>query len=325
MKKIALASIGGTISMQVSNNGGITPQIGAKDFISAIPEIKKIAQISTHNLFSIASGHITFQNLLEAYNWAKNAAKDSQGIIITQGTDTLEESAFFLSLLWNEPIPLILTGAMRSSDELGYDGLNNIYNAITLIVNYPSSLNTGVMVVMNNTIHHPLWMQKKHSLALETFDSMHQELGIIFENKVEFFRPLSPLPKFPNLQTLHKKVFCYEHSLDDEKEILEWAGEKYDGIVIAGYGAGHTNLQTRDTIIKIAKTKPVIMCARTYAGPSAISTYGYLGSEIDLQKEGVVMSKWLQPKKARILLAILLSQNLGIKDFINFRDFITIK
>lgn len=316
-KQISLGSIGGTISMMRDSSGGITPKLDARDFIQTLPEIHAIADIKTHALFAIASGHIKFAHLLEAYHWAKGEVKQgAQGIIITQGTDTLEESAFFLRLLWDEEIPLVLTGAMRGASELGADGLANLYHAC-LTATHPKA--HGVMVVMNNTIHNPLWLQKTHSLALETFSSSCHEFGMIIENKVEFFHLPKNLPTFAP-QSIDKKVLAYTHSIDDGKELLEWASTHYDGIVLGGYGAGHTHLDALPLIPKITSKIPLIICARTPYGPSALATYGYGGSEIDLQSKGAVMSRWLDTKKSRILLSVLLSSNHGIEDFIAYRD-----
>ncbi|STP13335.1 L-asparaginase [Helicobacter mustelae] len=318
MKKISLGAIGGTICMKENSSGGITPALSAQDFLHSIPQISKIAQVSAHTLFAIASGHITFENLLELYHWARTeVANGAQGIVITQGTDTLEESAFFLSLIWQESVPLVFTGAMRGPEELGADGLANLYHSV-LLATHPKV--QGVMIVMNQIIHHPLFVQKRHSLTLDTFDSLHQEWGVILENHIEFYKPFIPLPTYPAPRNINKKVLCYAHSLDDGKELLEWAGSHYDGMILAGYGAGHTHLQARDALIAIAQKLPVILCARTYAGPSAMKTYGYKGSEMDLQQFGIIMGGYLQPKKARILLTLLLTLNLGPAEFLRFRD-----
>lgn len=323
LKQISIGSIGGTISMTTSHkNQGITPSLEAQDFIQSIPQIASIAKIRASALFAIASGHICFSHLLQVYEWAKNEIKNgSQAIIITQGTDTLEESSFFLSLLWDETAPLILTGAMKSPSALGADGIANLYSSILVALHHKAQ---GAMVVMNNTIHNPLWLQKTHSLALETFSSFHQEFGVILEDEVEFFK-IPKVLKTYKIKNLTKKVFAYEHKLDDEKEILEWAGEHYDGIIIGGYGAGHTNLNTLPIIETLATKIPTIMCARTHQGPSAIKTYGYSGGEIDLQNKGVIMSRWLQIKKARILLYVLLNAGFSKEEFIYYRDLITQK
>lgn len=320
--KISIGSIGGTISMTKNHsNGGITPTLGADALIKALPQIPHTIEIKPSLLFSIASANIGFLQLYEVYQWARDEVKNgSNAIIITQGTDTLEESAYFLSLLWDLEIPLIFTGAMKGANSIGSDGISNLYSSI-LVASH--TLSKGVMVVMNHTIHNPLWIQKTHSLSLETFSSFGKEIGVIFEDNVEFFYLPKSMPTFPHFTLSNKKIFAYEYKLDDEEEILQWAGKNYDGIVLGGYGAGHTHLKSLPVIEKIAKHIPVIMCARTPQGPSATKTYGYDGGEIDLQKKGIIMSRWLQVKKARILLYVLLSSGLCEKDFIAYRDLIT--
>ncbi|WP_104697469.1 MULTISPECIES: asparaginase [unclassified Helicobacter] len=322
MFQISIGSIGGTISMTKNHsNEGITPTLGANDLIQALPQLPDSIKIKPSLLFSIASANISFSHLFKVYQWAKDEIKNgSNAIIITQGTDTLEESAFFLSLLWELEAPLIFTGAMKGANSIGSDGISNLYCSLLVALHSQSK---GVMVVMNHTIHHPLWLQKTHSLSLETFSSFGKEIGVVLEENVEFFYLPKLMPIYSNFTLSNKKVFAYEHKLDDEEKILQWASQNYDGIVIEGYGAGHTHLKSLPIIEEIAKQIPVIMCARTHQGPSAIKTYGYDGGEIDLQSKNVIMSRWLQAKKARILLYVLLNSNLNTEDFISYRDLIT--
>lgn len=314
--KISIGSLGGTISMQTEVVGeGIIPKLNAQDFIKALPGIEDIAQIQAEGLFSIPSGHMRFEELLSALKWAKiQVAAGSNGVILTQGTDTLEESAFFCDLFWNEKAPLILMGAMRNPDSIGAEGARNVYNSI-LCACSKNSENRGVLVVMNDTIHSARWVRKSHSLRVDTFYSEGKTQGFIAEGRVEYFSPpfLEKRKIFSLPQITSKKVFLWEQSLSDDPDVLDWAGKNYDGIVISGYGAGHTSQKIADVISKLKI--PIIVCTRTTDGPTAYRTYGYLGSEIDLQKRGVIMGNWLPARKARLVLWVILNNSLLTKEF----------
>lgn len=314
--KISIGSLGGTISMRAEAIGeGVVPKLSAKDFMKELLDIEDIAQIQAEELFTIPSGHMRFEELIHALKWAKNqVAMGSNGIILTQGTDTLEESAFFCDLFWNEKVPLIFIGAMRNPDCIGAEGIRNLHDAI-LCACSENSKNRGTLVVMNDTIHSARWVRKSHSLRMDTFYSEGKTQGLIAEGRVEYFFPsfLEKRKTFNLPQTTDKKVFLWEQSLSDDSDVLDWAGKIYNGIVISGYGAGHTSQRVADIIdtLKI----PVIICTRTTDGPTAYRTYGYVGSEIDLQKRGAIMGNWLSARKARLVLWTILNNSLSIDEF----------
>ncbi|MDO7252903.1 asparaginase [Helicobacter cappadocius] len=319
--KISIGSLGGTISMTSSkSNQGIAPKLSAKDFIELLPDIEKIASIDAESLFALPSGHLKFEMLLEALRWAKKQVElGSNGVILTQGTDTLEESAFFCDLFWDKSEPLILMGAMRSPEMLGAEGIRNLYNSI-LSASSPNSRNRGVMVVMNDAIHVPRWMRKSHSLAVETFCSDGKTHGFVAEGRVEYFCPPLQRVVLPLPSCLCKKIFLWEQTLDVDIGVLDWVKASVDGLVISGFGAGHVSLETAQRLKEIIECMPVIIATRTTEGPTAYSTYGYIGSEIDCIKQGAMMAGYLSAKKARILLWAILNNNLGMKYFQDYLD-----
>lgn len=317
--KISIGSLGGTISMTSQNHSdGITPKLSAKDFINAIPHLQDIVEVYAESLFTLPSGHLRFEMLLDSIKWAKKQVENgSNAVILTQGTDTLEESAFFCDLFWDKKEPLILMGAMRGAEAIGADGLENLYSSIICGIS-ENSRNRGVLVVMNDIIHSARWVRKSHSLLVSTFNSDDKILGIIAEGKAQYFSPAFKLESFEIPQSLNKKVFLYEQSLSDDAKILEWVEGNYDGLVISGYGAGHVSLQTCEYINKIIKKIPIVVSTRTTDGPSAYKTYGYKGAEIDLQKRGVMMSGWLSGLKSRLLLWTILNLEKNPKEFISY-------
>ncbi|PAF43891.1 asparaginase [Helicobacter sp. 11S03491-1] len=314
--KISIGSLGGTISMTKKSQGqGVAPSLNAEDFIAAIPGIEKLACLHAQGLFQLPSGHLKFEMIMDALNWAfKQVDEGASGVILTQGTDTLEESAFLCDLLWDRAEPLILMGAMRTPESIGAEGVRNLYNSIICAIS-PNSKNRGVMVVMNDTIHAARWVRKSHSLLVNTFESDGKTYGLIAEGRVEYFYPPLYRKTFDLPKRLDKKVFLYEEVLSGGVEIIDWVEKTQDGLVIAGFGAGHVSAEMAYKIGELNKKIPVVVCTRTTDGPSVYQTYGYIGAEIDLMARGICMGGYLSERKARILLWVILNNHLDMQAF----------
>lgn len=303
---LAIAALGGTISMTPSDNGGITSTLGAQELIKQIPELDILAHIHAETLARIGSCSIDFSLLFRTLAWAEQQiTSGADGIIISQGTDTIDQTAFFLDLYWHHPQPLVITGAMRSATELGFDGLANLYAAALTALDKESQ-NRGVLVVLNDSIIEARRVHKSHTTALHTFTANQQgAVGIVFENQIQYFRSTSAKPRYPIPKEHTQQVLLIEHSLDDHSAaLIDYALNRPDigGIVINGVGSGHVAAPLRDTLIIAAKTHPIIITSRTGSGSTTYRTYGYIGSEIDLQQHGILMGGWLSGVKARLLL-----------------------
>lgn len=315
--KISIGSLGGTISMTEAKEGeGVTPELSAKDFVAAIPELAGLAVITAKSLSQVPSTYLTFQGIIEALLWAKEeVVKGAEGVILTQGTDTLEETAFLLDLFWPYKEPLIVMGAMRSPHKIGAEGPANLLASVQTISN-KNSQNRGVLVVMNDWIYEAKWVQKRHTANVAAFSSQIGPLGQIFEGKALFFHP--PKPRFTfssshlttiQTRTQFKEVLLWHHSLSETAPSLYSLlhDDHFDGVVLAGLGAGHVSDTLADTLYQLVKKKPVIMASRIGEGSTAYQTYGYIGGEIDLIRHGVKMAGFLSPEKARILLWVILN------------------
>lgn len=318
MKKtiIALGSLGGTVSMtKDSGESGVTPKLTAQDLVGTLGSISVLnnIEIITENICQVPSSYIRFQDLLKCYDWAKEqVAKGATGIILTQGTDTLEESAFLLDLIWDLDIPLVLTGAMRSPDQPGADGPSNLLSSI-IVASSANSYKRGVLVVMNNWIHEARWVEKRHTSDANAFYSEVGATGIVFENQCHFFHYPSKRRYFPKPDSITDGVFLYQSSLNDSVSLLDIIADNTQGIVISALGAGHVSKEMAEKISTITAILPVIISSSTLAGSTAYNTYGYVGSEIDLQHRNVVMSGWLSPKKSRLLTSVLISNKLDVR------------
>ncbi|UXN03385.1 asparaginase [Bartonella sp. HY406] len=325
MAFISIGSLGGTIAMvKDEQHGGVVPKLSAELLVNAVPDLKQFAHIQAETLLQLPSPSLKIQHIMDVLHWAdQQILNGADGIVLTQGTDTLEETAFLLDLFWKHDKPLIVTGAMRTPNAAGADGPANILSSVITAAS-PDTIGRGVLVVLNNTIHVARFIRKSHTLDVATFiSSIGGSLGYVVEDRPIFFSSLKDLPKL-DAQLLKKsvKIGFYECLLDGDVDVLEMMLEQnhYHGIVIAGFGAGHVSQDEMAIITRYMDKKPIILASRTYSGSTAAKTYGFCGSEIDLAAKGVILAKWLNPRQARLLLWALLAsgQSIGdIKAFFN--------
>ena len=308
LPKLAIAALGGTVSMKARHAGeGVIPTVSGETLLASIPELALLAEVSVETLGLLPSASLDFECLLSVLSWANFQIKQgATGVVITQGTDTLEETATFFNYLWDHDAPLILTGAMRSAAQAGADGPANLLDACRVAL-ASSSRQRGVQVVMNGQIHSASAVRKTDSLALLAFASpIVGPVGLLVEETVRYLRPPTPRDVLPLPVQTTQRIALLEASLSADSLLLEnVVGLGYAGLVIAGFGAGHVSASWADGIETIAQKIPVIVATRTGSGATARSTYGFDGGEIDLTRRGALMAGFLCPRKARILLWLL--------------------
>lgn len=290
--------------------GGAVPTLGAEQLAASVPGLADVADLTAESLFQLPSASLTTVQLDSCLVWAHAQVNaGAKGVVLTQGTDTIEESAYYLDLYWDRPEPLIVTGAMRTPRVAGADGPANLLAAVRTAVD-PESKGRGVLVVMNETIHRARWVRKSDALSVETFVSTDAGAeGRVIEGSPEYFhqpagRMTAGAPKraFP-------KIAVIAVAMGDEGHLAEAAVEAgYEGIVVSAFGAGHVSAAFADRIEQLAKKVPVLIATRTGAGRTASRTYGFSGSEIDLARRGALFCEWLSPVKARLLLGALLAE-----------------
>ncbi|MHC8324060.1 asparaginase [Pseudomonas sp. GB2N2] len=306
--KLAIAALGGTVSMQAGSVGeGVIPTVSGESLLTSVPELSLLAEVTIETLGLLPSASLDFEFLLSVLSWANFQIKQgAAGVVVIQGTDTLEETATFFDYLWDHDSPLVLTGAMRSAGQAGADGPANLLDACRVAL-AASSRQRGVQVVMNGQIHPASAVRKTDSLALQAFSSpIVGPAGLLVEDSVRYLRPPSPRKVLPLPVQITQKIALLEASLSADSLFLENVIELgYDGLVIAGFGAGHVSDGWAERIETIARKIPVIVATRTGSGSTARSTYGFKGGEIDLARRGAVMAGFLGPRKARILLWLL--------------------
>lgn len=309
LPRIAVGALGGTVSMRAKVPGeGVIPSLSSGTLLAGLPQLDQVARLTIHTLQLLPSASLTFVQLIEVLQWAKSQVEQgTQGIVLTQGTDTLEEVAYFMDLLWPYHTPLILTGAMRSPDQAGADGPANLQAAVQVALT-AESRGRGALVVINDQIHAAKHVRKADSLAMAAFSSApFGAEGMVVEGQARYLKPPTSRRSLPEPSRLDHRIALLEASLAADTLLLEGvAGLGYEGLIIAGFGAGHVSQEWGGCIEQITRSMPVVVASRTGSGTTALHSYGFVGGEIDLQSKGVLMAGFLCPRKCRVLLWVLI-------------------
>lgn len=313
-KKVAIIFTGGTISMKIDSRlSAAVPSLSGQEIISLVTNIDKLADIEIHNFTSLQSPAITPSMMLELSKKTTEflSREDIDGVVITHGTDTLEETAFFLDLNIKSKKPIVFVGAMRNGSELGYDGPSNLSAAISVVVNNKSK-NRGVLVVMNDEINSAVEVTKTHTLRLSTFKSLQfGPLGIVDQHKVIFYRV--PTKKTQHIPTdkIENNVELVKVTTGMRSEIIDYLvnGLKVKGLVLEAFGRGNVPPNLVDSIKSaIDKGVKVVLVSRCPMG-RVLDTYGYIGGGKSLRDAGVIFAGNLNGQKARIKLMLALAYN----------------
>jgi L-asparaginase len=308
---VAIASLGGTITMTAADSlQGVTPSLTAADLLASVPALSHVAEVRAETVFRKPGASLDFANLLEALDWSRQAvAEGAAGVVLVQGTDTLEETSYLLDLYWDAPEPLVVTGAMRPPQQPGADGPANLL-AAALTATAPESRSLGVLTVLNDEVHAAARVRKSDTTALGAFSSApFGPLARIHEQSVAYANlpaRQSPLPRLGDHSS--PRVALLETFLGDDGELLGLVNDaSFDGVVISAFGAGHVSAATATMVSKTAERVPVVLASRAGAGAVLNGTYGFAGSEQDLLRRGAISAGWLDARKARILLWSLLA------------------
>src|SRR5215468_9703989 len=307
---VAVFGLGGTIAMTQAPGGGVSPALSAPELLAAVPGLGAIgAGLRTVDFRRKPGASLTFGDLFELAA-AINGALDSgcRGVVVIQGTDTIEEVAYTLDLLLDTDAPVVVTGAMRNPTMAGADGPANILAAIRVALS-PAARGLGCLVVLGDQIHAARWVRKTHTASAAAFASPgHGPLGEVFEGRVRIpiaLRRRSPAIRPDPAKSVRTGVATVV--LGDDGTLIEAMAEHVDGLVIAALGVGHVPAGAVPALGRLTERIPVVLASRTGAGPVHDRTYGYPGSERDLLARGLISAGYLDPLKARILLHLLLA------------------
>lgn len=320
MKTILLLHTGGTISMKMQADGSVRPY-EKNPIIDAKETLSKLANIIELEAFHLPSPHITPMEMLELRNIIVQQAglHPLDGVVITHGTDTLEETAYFLDLTTNYDFPIVLTGAMRSSNELGADGIYNLVEAMRVACD-EKARNKGVLVVMNDEIHQAFNITKTSTSSVNTFQSpQYGPIGLVTKKVIHIQQ--SPVKRqYVPLKKIEKRVALLKVYAGMEADIVESVMDSgYDGLVLEGLGQGNVPPAIAAVIEKLLKAGiPVVLVSRCFNG-IAEGIYSYTGGGKQLEELGVIFANGINGQKARLKLLIALNNDdlpINLKSFL---------
>ena len=307
-KKILVLHTGGTISMQADDSGAVvTSQENPMNHVS-----NPLGGVEVYALdfFNLPSPHIKPKHMLALYQKIKEEADHYDGFVITHGTDTLEETAYFLDTMEVPHKPIVLTGAMRSSNELGSDGVYNYLSALR-VASDDKAADKGVLVVMNDEIHAAKYVTKTHTTNVSTFQTpTHGPLGLIMKHEILYFKTAEPRVRFDldRIQGLVPIIPVYAGMTEELLDLLPV--DQLDGLIIQAFGAGNIPKETSQKLnALIQEGLPIALVSRCFNG-IAEPVYAYEGGGVYLQKAGVFFVKELNAQKARLKLLIAINAGL---------------
>lgn len=308
---VTFFALGGTISM-AGRDGGAVARLGGAELTAAVPGLAELGvPLDVRDPHRVPSADLTFAHLLDVVDRAAEAvAAGARGVVVAQGTDTLEETAFLADLVWPCPEPLVFTGAMRNPTLAGADGPANVLAAITVAAD-DAARDRGALVVLGDQIHAARWVRKTHSTSTSTFASPNTgPIGHVIEGRVRLLATLprhDPLPRPDPAALAATRVALYPAALDDDGALLTGLADSHQGLVVAGFGVGHVSAALAPVLGALAERVPVLLTSRTGAGSVLSHTYGAVGSETDLLRRGLLDGGLLHPYQARVLLRTLLA------------------
>ena len=315
-KKILVLHTGGTISMQADASGAVVTS--SDNPMNHVSNPLEGIQVHSLDFFNLPSPHIKPKHMLALYQKVKEEAANYDGVVITHGTDTLEETAYFLDTMEVPHMPIVLTGAMRSSNELGSDGVYNYLSALR-VASDDRAADKGVLVVMNDEIHAAKYVTKTHTTNVGTFQTpTHGPLGLITKREILYFKTAEPRVRFDldHIQGLVPIISAYAGMTDELIDMLDL--EQLDGLIIQAFGAGNIPKETAQKLESLLQRGiPVALVSRCFNG-IAEPVYAYQGGGVQLQKAGVFFVKELNAQKARLKLLIALNAGLtgqNLKDY----------
>jgi L-asparaginase len=312
--RVVVFTLGGTIAMSRSGPGGVTPSLTAAELVASVPGLDELAvTVEYHDVRQLPSASLSFGDLLALAEALDAAVEDGvTGAVVTQGTDTIEETSYLLDLLYRGDAPLVVTGAMRNPTMAGADGPANLLAAIRTAAS-PIARGLGCLVVFADEVHAARHVRKAHSTSVTAFSSPNAgPIGSVVEGGLRFTsRPERTRHVERPSGDRVPRIALLTAALGDDGEVLRAAAERADGVVVAGFGAGHVASAVVGVLAELVGRVPVVIASRAGAGPVLSSTYGFAGSESDLLARGLISAGSLDPLKSRILLHLLVAGGAG--------------
>jgi L-asparaginase len=312
VRRVRILGAGGTIAM--SGHGGATVEHDAAGLLAAVRELTELIDIDVETVVSLPSPHLTLDDQLRICRAARDAARRGIGVVVTHGTDALEETALLCDVLHDAAAPIVFTGAIRPASAPGADGPANLLDAVS-VARSDEAAGMGVLVVFGGEIHHARCARKTDTTSLTAFSSPQTgPLGRVTEGHPTFW---SRLPRNSPLDpvALDRRVLIVPTASGDDGTLARAAlGTDPDGVVIGTLGAGHLHPDLLELWAQAAERIPVVAYCRPERGVVLSGTYGYPGSEQDLRETAIIPVGFLSPQAARMKLLACVASGLSIEE-----------
>jgi L-asparaginase len=310
-RRVLVLAAGGTIAM---TGPSATPTLDATAIIDGVPGLAERGGLEARSLYSLPSVHLSLSEQLTICREARDAARKGAGVVVTHGTDTLEETAMLCDVIHDAEAPIVFTGAIRPASAPGADGPANLLDAVSVAAS-DAAAGMGVLVVFGGEIHHARCARKTDTTSLTAFSSPQiGPLGRVTEGHPTIW---SRLPRNPPLDPpdLDRRVpIVPTVSGDDGVLARAVLDTEPDGVVVGTLGAGHLAPPLLELWAEASERIPVIAYCRPERGVILTTTYGYPGSERDLRGTGIIPAGFLSPQAARMKLLACLAGGLTIDE-----------
>lgn len=320
LPNIVIIGTGGTIAgagaSSVNTGAYASAKVAVDKIIAAVPEMGKVANVKGEQIFQIGSESFNDERLLKLAKRVSELVKqpDVDGVMITHGTDTIEETSYFLNLTLKTDKPVVIVGAMRPGTAISADGPLNLYNA-SIVAASPESKGKGVLVVMNDEIHSARDVSKTNALKVETFKSLYGPLGVIVESKPYYYRlparPHTTATEFDidQIDALPKVDVFYAHTSMDPKALGALTANGSKALIYGGTGNGSVADYMEDPLKEVRKNGVIVVRATRTGSGQVVRN----GEEKDDENDWVVAADQT-PQKARILTSLALTKTQDTKE-----------
>lgn len=313
-KKLLVINTGGTIAMSEDRSTGKVSPSSENPLNQTTDIFSYIGDVTSIDLYNKPSPHISHYEMDGIRKKIEGSATSYDGIVVTHGTDTLEETAYFLDLTLSVDIPVVITGAMRSSNEIGSDGLANLRSAL-LVAACKEAKDYGVLVVMNDEVHSAKYVTKTHTTNVATFQTpTFGPLALISKSEVLFFQKIIHRENY-QLKSLDKKVYLLKAYAGMDGEIIDAIRTiGASGLVVETLGSGNLPPQTVGAVRRaISDGIQVVFVSRAFNGVTR-DVYDYEGGGKRFKADGVIFTTGLSGQKARMKLFVILNADENIEN-----------
>jgi L-asparaginase len=317
VRPVRVLAAGGTIAMAGRDGAGATPELTAEDLVRAAGGLEGV---DSETVTGLPGAHMTPAEMLLVARAARDHAREGTGVVVTHGTDTLEETALLCDLLHDSDAPIVLTGAIRPASADGADGPANLQDAVAVARSHAAT-GMGALVVFGSEIHHARCARKTDSISPTAFSSPQAgPVGRVAEGRVHLWSRVERNPALdPERLDFHVPVVPALAGDDGGLGRAVLAGGPA-GVVVTTLGAGHLPAEVLGLWADAAERVPVIACCRPERGAILHETYGFAGSERDLRRTAIVPAGFLSPQAARIKLLACIGAGVDAVDAFRIDD-----